>query len=135
MADRAADENGAVRWIDAYYIDVLERPAMFAASPAVLEGVVWVLEGLRHDILTGAGRGSTSPYQTYLAQHGFHAATFTSYEGDLPAYSSASQDEFGKYASFLRNYLRAHNRPFERPDSEGDRRRPAKDKETGKGQA
>jgi len=111
MAESPLTESRALDWIDNYYLEIVKCPEMYASSPSALEDIVWVLESLRHDLLTGKPTGSPTPYQNYLAAQGFHAASFTASAVQTSAEPEpACHVSFADYVAFLRRYLSSQGR-------------------------
>ena len=68
-----------IRFVDEMFLNMLERPQMYASSPEALEDVLMTLEKLRGFIL-GDGLDKPSAYTKFLLAHGFGVAKLTGQE-------------------------------------------------------
>jgi hypothetical protein len=99
------------------YIDnlinfALERPAMYASSPAALEEVLFRLDEVRDFILSDATKAGLpkSSYTRFLLETGHGVSRFcSSFTGDADSTDTEIQ-RFQKLATFWKQYLEARSK-------------------------
>ena len=98
-------------YIDNYYRNAIQRPAIYFSSPESYEDVVMVLESMRDAVIPLKAKNDIGSYADYLVLKGFGSANFTSrYRLDHAKSDINIENLFKEYTHFLTGYLQSQGR-------------------------
>ncbi len=100
-----------LKYLDEYYIHMLERPSMYSPSPVGMENTIQFIENLRAFILNDPQQSQL--YNEYLLSLGYGARGCSHVEGVDDHRSKHDLVLLDKVTEVLRQFLKKEGRPLE----------------------
>ena len=95
-----------VAFIDQYMEWTMERPENYAANPAELESIFFVLDRVRQFAISNSGDPNLFRYSQYLSEQGISPRLFTTDEASLPqVITDEIKQAFRPFIEFWKGYL------------------------------